>query len=203
MKYITSTIVRNVDISLNGNLFGGTLLRWLDEYGALFVYKYLHHTFVTYKMGDTYFLKSAKLGELIDFYMDNLKFNKLSVSFDLVAKTNATSKEIINTNMTFVAIDINTEKAIQLNPFLFEKSEFKSFVQQKVKTHLCCDQEMPVIENVGKKDDLSEFKKHYIAQLYKAIYIEEAATAISVFQKDYGKLLEPKLITEVIAIINS
>ena len=139
MKYITSTIVRNVDIALNGNLFGGTLLRWLDEYGALFVYKYLHHTFVTYKMGDTYFLKSAKLGELIDFYMDNLKFNKLSVSFDLVAKTNATSKEIINTNMTFVAIDINTEKAIQLNPFLFEKSEFKSFVQQKVKTHLCCD----------------------------------------------------------------
>lgn len=104
MKYITSTIVRNVDIALNGNLFGGTLLRWLDEYGALFVYKYLHHTFVTYKMGDTYFLKSAKLGELIDFYMDNLKFNKLSVSFDLVAKTNATSKEIINTNMTFVAI---------------------------------------------------------------------------------------------------
>ena len=139
MKYITSTIVRNVDIALNGNLFGGTLLRWLDEYGALFVYKYLHHTFVTYKMGDTYFLKSAKLGELIDFYMDNLKFNKLSVSFDLVAKTNATSKEIINTNMTFVAIDINTEKAIQLNPFLFEKSEFKSFVQQKVKTHLRCD----------------------------------------------------------------
>ena len=202
MKYITSTIVRNVDIALNGNLFGGTLLRWLDEYGALFVYKYLHHTFVTYKMGDTYFLKSAKLGELIDFYMDNLKFNKLSVSFDLVAKTNATSKEIINTNMTFVAIDINTEKAIQLNPFLFEKSEFKSFVQQKVKTHLCCDKEMPVIENVGKKDDLSEFKKHYIAQLYKAIYTEDAATAISVFQKDYGKLLEPKLITEVIAIIN-
>ena len=62
---------------------------------------------------------------------------------------------------------------------------------------------MPIIENVGKKDDLSEFKKHYIAQLYKAIYTEDAATAISVFQKDYGKLLEPKLITEVIAIINS
>lgn len=203
MKYITSTIVRNVDIALNGNLFGGTLLRWLDEYGALFVYKYLHHTFVTYKMGDTYFLKSAKLGELIDFYMDNLKFNKLSVSFDLVAKTNATSKEIINTNMTFVAIDINTEKAIQLNPFLFEKSEFKSFVQQKVKTHLRCDQEIPVIENVGKKDDLLEYKKGYIAQLYKAIYPEDIATAISMFQKDYGKLLDPKLITEVITIINS
>ena len=148
-------------------------------------------------------MKSAKLGDLIDFYMDNLKFNKLSVSFDLVAKTNTTSKEIINTNMTFVAINIETEKAIQLNPFLFEKSEFKSFVQQKVKTHLCCNQEIPVIENVGKKDNLLEYKKGYIAQLYKAIYPEDIATAISMFQKDYGKLLEPKLITEVITIINS
>lgn len=166
---------------------------WLDEYCALFVYKYLHHTFVTYKMGDTYFLKTAKLGELIDFYMNNLKFNKLSVSFDLIDKTNTTSKEIINTNMTFVAIDINTEKAIQLNPFLFEKSEFKSFVQQRVKTHLTKEQEMPTIENVGKKDDLLEFKKVYIAQLYKAIYPEDVATAISVFQKDYGNFLIPNL----------
>ena len=66
LKYIASTIVRANDIALNGNLFGGTLLRWLDEYGALFTYKYLHHTFVTYRMGDTYFLKSAKLGNLID-----------------------------------------------------------------------------------------------------------------------------------------
>ena len=86
---------------------------------------------------------------------------------------------------------------------LFEKSEFKLFVQQRVKTHLTQEQEMPTIENVGKKDDLLEFKKGYIAQLYKAIYPEDIATAISVFQKDYGKLLDPKLITEVIGIINS
>lgn len=60
MKYIASTIVRQSDLGLNDNLFGGTLLRWLDEYGALFTYKYLNHTFVTYKMEKTYFLKSAK-----------------------------------------------------------------------------------------------------------------------------------------------
>jgi acyl-CoA hydrolase len=30
MKYIASTIVRASDIGLNNNLFGGTLLRWLD-----------------------------------------------------------------------------------------------------------------------------------------------------------------------------
>jgi acyl-CoA thioesterase YciA len=89
VKYIASTIVRASDIGLNNNLFGGTLLRWLDEYGALFTYKYLNHRFVTYKMEKTYFLKSAKQGDCIDFYVTNLKFDKISVNFDLVAKINS------------------------------------------------------------------------------------------------------------------
>ena len=59
MKYIASTIVRASDIGLNDNLFGGTLLRWLDEYGALFTYKYLHHTFVTYKTANTKLKKTT------------------------------------------------------------------------------------------------------------------------------------------------
>ena len=67
MKYIASTIVRASDIGLNDNLFGGTLLRWLDEYGALFTYKYLHHTFVTYKMDKTYFKNPAKERRLYRF----------------------------------------------------------------------------------------------------------------------------------------
>ena len=117
MKYIASTIVRASDIGLNNNLFGGTLLKWLDEYGALFTYKYLNHKFVTYKMEKTYFLKSAKEGDCIDFYVTNLKFDRMSVNFDLVARINSykPAKEIINTNMTFVAIDVEKEKPLRLN----------------------------------------------------------------------------------------
>lgn len=134
MKYIASTIVRASDIALNNNLFGGTLLRWLDEYGALFTYKYLHHKFVTYKMEKTYFLKSAKQGDCIDFYVTNIKFDKISVNFDLVARINncKPAREIINTNMTFVAIDVEKEKPQYLNPFLFEQDEFEKWFKQKV-----------------------------------------------------------------------
>lgn len=141
MKYIASTIVRQSDIGLNNNLFGGTLLRWLDEYGALFTYKYLNHKFVTYKMEKTYFLKSAKQGDCIDFYVTNLKFDKISINFDLVAKINGPNpKEIINTNMTFVAIDVEKERPQRLNPLLFELDEFEKIMNQTIEKYMSPDE---------------------------------------------------------------
>lgn len=134
MKYIASTIVKASDIGLNNYLFGGILLGWLDSYGALFTYKYLHHTFVTYKMEKTYFFKPAEQGDCIDFYVTNLKFDKISVNFDLVAKINSCkpAKEIINTNMTFVAIDKKEKRPSKINPFLFEQEEYQKWMKQKV-----------------------------------------------------------------------
>lgn len=194
MKYITSTIVRASDIALNGNLFGGTLLRWLDEYGALFTYKYLHHTFVTYKMGDTYFLKSAKLGELIDFYVDNVKFKKVSVEFDLIARLNQSGKEIIKTNMTFVAIDSESGNMKNLNPFLFERQEFEKFIQQKVMKD-------DVSIKVSWAGSLEMHRKTYLATMYLDM-CKEKTDAILKIQKDWGKIVDPNTITEIIAIVN-
>ena len=175
MKYIASTIVRASDIGLNNNLFGGTLLRWLDEYGALFVYKYLKHTFVTYKMQKTYFLKSAKQGDCIDFYVDNLRFDKISVNFDLVAKINSynPAKEIINTNMTFVAIDIEKEKPCRLNPMLFAMDEFENYVFQNVEKYMSTNENC--FHNIMHIEDmltqLNMFKASIPANEYKKLYL--------------------------------
>lgn len=201
MKYVTSTIVRANDIALNNNLFGGTLMRWCDEYGGLFAYKYLHHTFVTYKMGTTYFLKPGKLGDLIDFYVDNLKFNKISVTFDLIAQVNNESKKrLLNTSVTFVAIDINTEKAVHLNPFLFEKHEFEAFVTQRIK--LPENVEHPQVNISGKGMDLKTYKRNYIKELYLNASNQDVAQAITMFQKDYIKIIPPETISEVITAMN-
>jgi acyl-CoA hydrolase len=67
MKVIANRVVIATDIGLNNNLFGATLLGWLDKYGALFTYRYLHHTFVTYKMDKTYFKNPAKERRLYRF----------------------------------------------------------------------------------------------------------------------------------------
>lgn len=207
MKYIASTIVRASDIGLNNNLFGGTLLRWLDEYGALFTYKYLNHRFVTYKMEKTYFLKSAKQGDCIDFYVTNLKFDKISVNFDLVAKINSykPAKEIINTNMTFVAINVEEEKPQRLNPMIFEMDEFEKCIYQKAKVFMSDDE--AIFHNIFHVDEIltqlnmykatmnpNDYKKLYIAACYhdaihKPNNITNEEESINILKRDFGKVL--------------
>ena len=215
MKYIASTIVRATDIALNNNLFGGTLLRWLDQYGALFTYKYLHHIFVTYKMQKTYFLKTAKQGDCIDFYVTNLKFDKISVNFDLVAKINSykPAKEIINTNMTFVAINVEEEKPQRLNPMLFEIDEFEKCIYQKAKTFMSDD--TSIFHNINHVDDMltqlnmfkatmnqNEYRKLYLAVCYHdAIHENDNSTneedSICLLKRDFGKVLSEEEFNDI------
>lgn len=196
MKYLTSTIVRASDIALNNNLFGGTLLRWLDEYGALFTYKYLHHTFVTYKMGDIYFLKSAKIKDIIDFYITDIKFGKMSVTFTLIARINGTNTDVIKTEMTFVAINTETEKPALLNPLLFEKEEFEKFILQKV-----VKSKLPEDFNVKWSGNIERHRKKFIISVYTSMHAEKA-DAIMALQKDWGKIFDPAIMTEFIQEIN-
>ena len=175
-------------------------MTWCDEYGGLYAYKYLHHTFVTYKIEKIYFTKPGKEGDLIDFYMDHLKFNNISVTFDLLAVNNADGSEIIRTSMTFVAIDRNTEKATRLNPLLFERHEFEAFAKQHIKVPKGV--EVPQINVPGKGGDLLIYKRNFIKELYLQTYNEDVARAITVFQKDYCKLIPATSISEIISVMN-
>ena len=216
MKYIASTIVRASDIALNNNLFGGTLLRWLDEYGALFAYKYLHHTFVTYKMQKTYFLKSAKQGQCIDFYVTNIKFNKISVTFDLVAKINNCNpaKQIINTNMTFVAIDIEKEKPTLLNPMLFEQDQFEKYIKQRMLCFTPTDQNIfhnvehinQMLTQLGMYKTLmlssNNYKKMFVAICYHDAIrhigaIDNQEKSVQLMRRDWGKVFKQEQLNHI------
>lgn len=196
MKKIASTIVRATDIALNDNLFGGTLLRWLDEYGALYTYENLHHTFITAWMGETYFTKTAHIGDLIRFYAHDLTFHRAYVQFRLRALVVGNpDREIINTEMRFVPIDRESGKIVRMNPFLFEREEFEKYVNQKM-------QNSPdMFEIPGKYGDQSMYKKTYISEIYKKVY-SDIPVAIAQFQKDYCKCLPPSTITSIISIMS-
>ena len=221
MKYIASTIVRASDIGLNDNLFGGTLLRWLDEYGALFTYKYLNHKFVTYKMQKTYFLKSAKQGDCIDFYVTNLKFNNVSVNFDLVAKINSCkpTKQIINTNMTFVAIDVGKQKPQRLNPMLFETDEFEQMIKQTSYKHINKDE--MIFHNINHVQQmlkqLNIFKASMKSNEYKILFLavcyhdvvhlsgnkDNEIESSLCFRKDWEKVFDKDVLNDVSELILS
>lgn len=192
MRKIASTIVRATDIALNDNLFGGTLLRWLDEYGALYTYENLHHTFITAWMGETYFTKTAHIGDLIRFYVQDLTFHRAYVQFRLRAVVVGTpDKEIINTEMRFVPIDKTTGKIVRMNPFLFERDEFEMFVKQRI------DTDVTTFEIPGRYGDANQYKQKYVATIYKQVY-GDTAKAIKALQQDYGKIVPATLLTLII-----
>ena len=205
MKYITSRIVIASDIGLNNNLFGAKLLEWIDSYGSLFTYKYLHHKFVTYKMEKTYFLKPAKEGDCLDFYASNIKFSPISVNFDLLAKNNK-GIEIINTNMTFVAIDVVNGTKQYINPFLFEQEEFELYIKQKAFSKISTDEnifhntshieEMLTQLNMYKQSMSNiEYKRLYAAICYHDI-IHDATSSnnkehcVEQFKRDWYKAID-------------
>lgn len=195
MFRISSTIVRPSDIALNNNLFGGTLLRWLDEYGALYVYRWLNHKFVTSWIGDTYFVKPAKTGDIIDFYRGDLKFFRSYVQIQLVALVKSdNNREIINTTMKFVPIDPDTGKIVRMNPFLFEREEFEAFVRSKL------DVDVNPFEVPGKYGPLQTYKEEFISEIYAKAY-GGPSKAISEFQRDFGRILPATLVTKIITKI--
>lgn len=219
MKAIANRVVIASDIGLNNNLFGATLLSWLDKYGALFTYRYLHHTFVTYKMEKTYFMKPAKEGDCIDFFITNVKYNPISVNFDLVAKNiNCTPPtEIINTNMTFVAIDVDSEKPQRLNPMKFELEEFEGFITQNCKKFISTDEN--IFHNVKHIKKMISQLKMYKSELsdtdYKRLYIaicyhdavskpgnnDNKEKSIDIFKKDFTRIFSEDELNKITQLI--
>ena len=223
MKYIASTIVRASDIGLNNYLFGGTLLRWLDEYGALFVYKYLKHTFVTYKIDKTYFLKPAQQGDCIDFYVTNVQFNKVSVNFDLVAKINNCDppKQIINTHMTFVAISNENYKPMPklINPMLFQGQWFELYIKQKMFKFMSDDENIyhnrnHVFDMLNQLSlhklnlSMNDYRKLFVAICYHdAVHVANAVDneqkSVETLKRDWGKIFDHSELQSIIELILS
>jgi acyl-CoA thioesterase YciA len=110
MKLITSKIVMARDIGIHGNLFGGTLMAWIDEAAAAFATEYCHTpNMVTVHVGEFTFLKPLKSGQHVRIYGEVMKLGKTSITLKIEArKYNLYSGEETNvctTLISFVRID--------------------------------------------------------------------------------------------------
>lgn len=100
---ITTHLVKAFDLGVNGNLYGGRLLDWLDEAGALYVHDRFNACFVTWKIGETVFHKPVKQNSIVKIHVRNVEVRRSSVGFDLVAKVR--DEEVLTTSMVFVCVD--------------------------------------------------------------------------------------------------
>src|SRR5688572_30732715 len=87
MKLINKRIVLARDIGIHGNLFGGTLMAWIDEAAAAFATEYCFTpNMVTVRVGEMLFKKPLKAGHHIRIYGQVSDLGNTSITLTLEAR---------------------------------------------------------------------------------------------------------------------
>tara|TARA_R100000008_G_scaffold84757_1_gene73004 strand:+ start:1483 stop:1989 length:507 start_codon:yes stop_codon:yes gene_type:complete len=107
LKYRTRRWLKSEDLNAMGSLFGGRLLEWIDEEAFIFAYCQLGSTNVVTKyISEIEFKSSARLGDVIEFGTDIVKFGKTSITLKIHVRNKRNKKTIVTVDkIVFVALD--------------------------------------------------------------------------------------------------
>lgn len=96
------------NIGVHGNLFGGDLLRWLDESAAAFVSEATGFLpMVTLKISEVIFHHPVKVNDIINIDGEIIKLGRTSVTIKLYVVNTHTKKTVCTTSIIFVHVDEN------------------------------------------------------------------------------------------------
>lgn len=115
MHLISSKVCMKKDVGLNGNLFGGNMLAWMDEIAYLYADKVTggRYFMVTKLFGEINFLRPVKEGDIVDFRCGNAKIGNSSVQFTICAAVRG--DDVFKTSAVFVALNEDGSKS-KINP---------------------------------------------------------------------------------------
>ena len=121
------TIVRSEHLNHYGYLFGGTLLRWVDEFAWIFAsLDFPGCTLVTVGMDQSSFKERIESGSILRFNILPVQLGTSSISYsvDVYADAPGATEEklVFSTKVTFVRIDAEGRKA-PLPPVAVLRSE--------------------------------------------------------------------------------
>ncbi len=110
MELISTKICKTSDIGINNNLFGGTMLSWLDEAGGtMAAATCCTPNMITLKMDEVLFKKPVKVNEHIRIYGRVERMGRTSISMYLEARRfdfmDHREDLVVSTRAVFVKID--------------------------------------------------------------------------------------------------
>ena len=109
-------IVRPEHLNHHGHLFGGQMLKWVDEYAWLAAsLDYRHCRLVTIAMDDIVFKHPAPVGSILRFHVRRNHQGTTSVTYTVEVLCDAPGEQeersIFSTSVTLVHVDDSGEKA--------------------------------------------------------------------------------------------
>ena len=110
MQLLTTQLIKKSDLGFHGNLFGGTLMAWIDTAAAAYAMEVCRNRrMVTVCIDECVFKKPAKEGNLLKIYGRIVNVGSSSVKMYLEARSYSVYTQIediiLSTNITFVRID--------------------------------------------------------------------------------------------------
>jgi acyl-CoA thioesterase YciA len=125
MELISTKICKTSDIGINNNLFGGTMLSWLDEAGGTMASSVCcTPQMITLKIDEVIFKKPVKVNEHIRIYGKVERIGHTSISLYIEARRFNFEKRdeetVCSTKAILVRIDPNGEP-VEIDPEIREK----------------------------------------------------------------------------------
>lgn len=110
MKLISTYICKTSDIGINDNLFGGTMLAWLDEAGGIMAScECRSNNVITLKMEEVLFKKPVKVKERVRIYGEVDKIGNTSLKLLLEARVISLEEKsenlVCSTKVVYVNLD--------------------------------------------------------------------------------------------------
>lgn len=107
MKYLTRKWIKPEDLNPNGSLFGGSLLKWIDEEAAIYSITMLQSPYVVTKlMSEINFVSSARAGDVLEMGMKVIKTGRSSITLKCEVRNIMTHHTIIKIEeIVFVNLD--------------------------------------------------------------------------------------------------
>ena len=110
MELLATHPVKKSDLGFHGNLFGGTLLKWVDSSVAAFAMEKCHtQNMITVSIDECVFKKPAKEKQLVKIYAEMTKVGNTSATFKVEARAfnvfRGDEVVLLATRMTFVRVD--------------------------------------------------------------------------------------------------
>ena len=96
MKFHTRKWVKPEDLNPNGTLFGGSLLKWIDEEAAIYAIIQLDSQRVVTKLiSEINFVSSARQGDIIELGITATEFGRTSLTLRCEVRNKITRKSIL------------------------------------------------------------------------------------------------------------
>lgn len=107
MRFYSRKLIKPGDLNARNTLFGGALLRWIDEEAGIYAMTKLESkNVVTKYMSEIDFVSSAQQGDVVEIGLGFNRIGRTSISFSCEVRNLFTKQTIIKIdNIVFVQVD--------------------------------------------------------------------------------------------------